>query len=1810
VANVYFLGISLLMMLGTYAPQVFESPLSAYSTLGPLALVLAITMAKEGAEDWKRHSSDREVNNRLCPVVGHDGSIRQVKWEDLTVGMVIKVDNKGEVPADVIVLQTSEPKSACYVETSNIDGETNLKLKEAVGISAGHITRPADAARIEGTLEYEGPNDRIHTFTGRMTLSNAPVNPSGAAPSPGGSAGASSPVGARNMVLRGCTLRNTHWILGLVVYSGRDTKVMKKSGGARSKMSQVEKTMNMCIKIIFGAQAILCTITTILAAIWNNQYGDDLPYLYITDSTYVIPTWMANWLTFLVLFNNFIPISLYVTVEVVNYVQAWLIDNDRGMWCSETDTKAKARTSNLNQDLGQIEYVFSDKTGTLTRNIMEFKQCSVGGRVYGVFIPEGDGVSSGGSKAVQEAEAEAAAADAAADSSCWGPLAQCCRCSSQDSSSTPRDAASATAGNVMAAAAGGWGGNKTPNSAAAAAQQQRTIELARTYSAIEPISKAASGTPGGATAPNPFRGGEGSGAGAGAGAGNNMVMVSPAGTSAASSAGVVPSSPRSTIASTGKMGLMGLGGGGPLSPIRSPGNASVSATEDPSSPVSSGFDDPFLLNLLRWNFNGSGNNGGSSSVRNSTTSTSNGTPTASAANAALLNAGGTPVTGTGTGAGIPLGCGTEWTPDVVVAAAKLATATDPRATGSKGTSNLNPIPNTAQGASQESVVALEAFFTCMAVCHTVVPETDEKNPTGPCIYQAESPDEAALTKAARDAGFEFITRNADSVIMARKNGDKKQEYKFMIHGVHEFNSTRKRMSVVCQNPEGRFFIMVKGADNVIFERAVHEPYRKELENHLTKFASDGLRTLVLAQREMTQEEFSRWKEDYMQASLAMTNRDDRLAEVAEAYETSLHVLGATAIEDRLQDGVPGTIRDLARAGIKTWVLTGDKVETAINIGFSCRLLDSSMELIKVAAEDEATVLMQLAFLEKRFHPLLHRPQSVIKRLLQWRPKSLPFSGSNRTTRGSSVILGRGSVFGGEADGQPSAGGPGNRGSRASTRSSFFGSFSGFGGGNSLAGAPTGGKDAPALSSVHIPPEVLAAMEAEMGGGGGDTASEAGGSTARGSIAGTSVGGGALPGGDGTGLILQTNMALVITGLALTHIIGHPARERALLTVARCCRAVIACRVSPQQKANIVRMVRRGITPAPMTLAIGDGANDVGMIQRAEVGIGISGKEGLQAVNSADFAIAQFRFLRRLLLVHGRWDYRRMTKVVLYSFYKNVVITLCLFYYNAMAAFSGTSFYESMVYSSFNFVLGLPIIFTGITDRDIKASTALAHPSVYAVGLRYADLNMKKILTWIAWAVLHSVIVFWVFFGVMGANSLDGSKPVENGWESNGQQEGLYVQGTGQFSVMLWAMQFEVLMQTVSWTWLTYLMMAISMGGYYIFLLIYAQMFSFAPDFYGVAVETLARPTYWLIIILVMGIMMLVDWTVELCRRQYNPTPSDIAAELDRGYGVPGAKWGDEDLGHSGGASVTGLNTTSTRASTVLSSPVASPLSGGAPSPAPLSPGFASPATGATVGTTITAVQPKREPSAHVTPLGASAAAAGAVDGATTSAAGIAGRTSSHQHHQQQLSSSTQGGGTLTVPSGYVLQGLDRPTLAALGVSQASSHRGFVFDSVARGPSKSLPTSPNDALVDDGMDEDEGDVPSGGPQSVAGPRQASRKTSSVIARGKEGDDDDEDDDDKPHFDAEEQKDYARSGKGRLAAEALGSISSLRAASLKGGVVRGSSTTINSNRGMLGSEYASSSSIVPPQTGAGAGGAGGSGTTAAGASAAGSPKTVSL
>ena len=382
-------------------------------------------------------------------------------------------------------------------------------------------------------------------------------------------------------------------------------------------------------------------------------------------------------------------------------------------------------------------------------------------------------------------------------------------------------------------------------------------------------------------------------------------------------------------------------------------------------------------------------------------------------------------------------------------------------------------------------------------------------PDGSLEYQAQSPDENALVSAARNFGFVFTERSSRTITIQALGTQETHELLCIL----DFNNVRKRMSVIVKH-EGRIRLYSKGADNVIFERlaANQEEKKARTQEHLDKFATEGLRTLVLGVRELSQEQFDDWKADHHQAAIAIENREEKLDAVYNTIERDLTLIGATAIEDKLQDGVPQTIANLQLAGIKVWVLTGDKQETAINIGYSCNLLNDDMW-------DEPYIVDG------------HTSEEVMKQLIAHR-------------RSIDRHLGSG------------------------------------GGGEKV-------RDDLSMRTLSVASTGADSL-AEVSGG----------------------------------------FALVINGHSLVHALT-PDMELAFLGVAEHCTAVICCRVTPLQKALVVELIKK--YKEAVCLAIGDGANDVSMIKAADIGVGISGQEGMQAVLASDYSIAQFRLVKLLTL---------------------------------------------------------------------------------------------------------------------------------------------------------------------------------------------------------------------------------------------------------------------------------------------------------------------------------------------------------------------------------------------------------------------------------------------------------------------------------------------------------------------------------------------------------------------------------------------------
>jgi len=281
-------------------------------------------------------------------------------------------------------------------------------------------------------------------------------------------------------------------------------------------------------------------------------------------------------------------------------------------------------------------------------------------------------------------------------------------------------------------------------------------------------------------------------------------------------------------------------------------------------------------------------------------------------------------------------------------------------------------------------------------------------------------------------------------------------------------------------------------------------------------------------------------------------------------------------------------------------------------------------------------------------------------------------------------------------------------------------------------------------------------------------------------------------------VSSVKRGFVVEGSALKHLLGDHTWEEMLFKVASCNDSVIACRVSPIQKALLLKMVRKYVSPTPITLAIGDGANDVPMIQEAHIGVGISGLEGTQAVNSSDFAIAQFRYLEQLLLIHGRWNFMRLSKLILYFFYKNAALVGILMLFMGSNLYSGTPLVDPWAISMFNFVGGtVPIIFSAIFDRDLPREYVLSNPQVYAASQDNEFLSLRMNLRWTILTMIHASVIYFLslpvlklgggvssaFFGLMGNWGRDVPGDGEGG--------DLQVFGTTIYSSLICVVTFKV-----------------------------------------------------------------------------------------------------------------------------------------------------------------------------------------------------------------------------------------------------------------------------------------------------------------------------------------------------------------------------------------------------------------------------------
>lgn len=319
---------------------------------------------------------DNEINNRKVKIHVGEGKFEEREWKKVKVGDIVKVEKDNFFPADLLMLSSSFPDGVCYVETMNLDGETNLKLKKSLERTV-ELDEDQEFSTFEGRIRCEDPNSSLYTFIGNFEYHEEVV-----------------PLGPQQILLRDSKLRNTPFIYGVVVFSGHETKVMQNATDPPSKRSRIERKMDKIIYFLFLILLLISVVGSIVFAIrtkfdmpdWWYLKPDDTDMYYDPNEAFL--SGLLHLITAMILYGYLIPISLYVSIEIVKVLQARFINNDIQMYHPETDQPARARTSNLNEELGQIDTILSDKTGTLTCNQMEFIKCSIAGVAYGRGVTE------------------------------------------------------------------------------------------------------------------------------------------------------------------------------------------------------------------------------------------------------------------------------------------------------------------------------------------------------------------------------------------------------------------------------------------------------------------------------------------------------------------------------------------------------------------------------------------------------------------------------------------------------------------------------------------------------------------------------------------------------------------------------------------------------------------------------------------------------------------------------------------------------------------------------------------------------------------------------------------------------------------------------------------------------------------------------------------------------------------------------------------------------------------------------------------------------------------------------------------------------------------------------------------------------------------------------------------------------------------------------------------------------------------------------------------------------------------------------
>ncbi|KAK3115560.1 putative aminophospholipid-translocase [Teratosphaeriaceae sp. CCFEE 6253] len=483
------------------------------------------------------------------------------------------------------------------------------------------------------------------------------------------------------------------------------------------------------------------------------------------------------------------------------------------------------------------------------------------------------------------------------------------------------------------------------------------------------------------------------------------------------------------------------------------------------------------------------------------------------------------------------------------------------------------------------------LVVALGVCHNVTPTLEEgEDGTTTTAYQASSPDEIAIVQWTAAVGLQLAHRDRRSISLQSTHSGRTVVKVEILH-VFPFTSESKRMGIVVRflrhargkvvgDEEGEVVFFQKGADTVMAGIVAANDW---LEEETGNMAREGLRTLVIGRRNLSGEQYAAFQTAYNAAALSLSNRDVGMARVVKQHlEHDLDLLGITGVEDKLQPNVKPSLELLRNAGIKIWMLTGDKVETARCIAISSKLVTRGQYIHTIAN--------------------LTRKEAALD----------------------------------------------------------------------------------ALSALHS----------------------------------------------------HTNAALLIDGQSLALYLAH--HRDAFIQLAVRLPAVIACRCTPTQKADLALLIRA--TTGIRTACIGDGGNDVSMIQAADIGIGIEGKEGRQASLAADFSLTTFSHVTKLLLWHGRNSYKRSAKLAQFVMHRGLIISVCQTVFSVASAYEPVALYRDWLLVGYATVYTMAPVFSLVLDRDVDEGLANLYPELYKELTAGKSLSYRTFFVWVGISVYQGLVI--------------------------------------------------------------------------------------------------------------------------------------------------------------------------------------------------------------------------------------------------------------------------------------------------------------------------------------------------------------------------------------------------------------------------------------------------------------------------------------